>query len=771
MTQHANDFAIEVSDIRHLTLEEPQRLTLLWLLQGHVELQTSESTAVLSEGDVAIINPGQREHLHSAQANTVMILRIASHWLTRLDAHFFAFDYRVAPPSSHGLAHDGKLRALMRQLLVTHLLNHETQSRLEANRWLGEMALLLATHFQHPSTQSVPYSDADWSQRIRQVVTRIESRYHERVSLAEIARAERVSEAWLSRLFHKEVGVSFMQYITALRLKKAEEQLLGSTHSLQRIAQEQGFASARVMSDLFKRRHGMTPRQYRLRPATAGKRTRHPEPISDDRHPVSAEILYTLLNRAEKLDWEEPSQPLHCSPLREIALHQPLRRRTALRQIPVVITLREIDDLLRDDVRRSLEALHAQIPIDGIDIHEPFLSSRLFSEGWDSPLTTECACWYPLQQVFTYLARMGWRVLLHTSMTTRPDLLRQFLRLSAQHFPAATLASWHFVWHWSPQASVASREKIWHQQKAIIHGASPDSLLGIWHRFSASLEATADDPIFQSAPLKEADFLACSANANECLQTQPLDRVRLAATEDYPVEKVGQIQRALRQHHLSLPVWLLSWNTLTGSTRRTNGDFFRGALLINTLLGVADQVALTGFWLNSSLQGEARSNGTFDTTSLALLYHHELPRPIYWVLWFWQRLKGDVVVNDKQTLLLHHRGRYQLLLRNPVVFNPWLSSEETFIQRFRQSCPLELVGLRGRWKIKRLQFDQHHGAIFPRLEAIESSSGPDEETWTWLAHTTRPALSVREVDMTENWQVLDALESNGLVLYELTPLN
>ena len=58
MTQHANDFAIEVSDIRHLTLEEPQRLTLLWLLQGHVELQTSESTAVLSEGDVAIINPG-----------------------------------------------------------------------------------------------------------------------------------------------------------------------------------------------------------------------------------------------------------------------------------------------------------------------------------------------------------------------------------------------------------------------------------------------------------------------------------------------------------------------------------------------------------------------------------------------------------------------------------------------------------------------------------------------------------------------------------------
>lgn len=771
MTQQGNDFTIEVSDIRHQTLNEPQRLTLLWVLQGHLDLQTRHSSTAMTEGGITILNPGEQALLQSSQASTVMILSIASHWLTRLDSHFFAFDYHVPPPSSHGLVDDGKLRALMRQLLVTHLLSHETPSRLEANRWLAELALLLATHFQAPSTRNVPYHDSGWSQRIRQVVTRIESQYNQRLTLAEIARAERVSEAWLSRLFHKEVGVSFMQYITALRLKKAQEQLLETPYSLQRIAQEQGFASSRVMSDLFKRRHGMTPREYRLRPETAGKRGRHVEPGVDDVRPVAAEKLYTLLNRAEKQPWEETSQPLRSAPPREIALHLPSPRRVTLRQVPVVITLREIDDLLRDDVRRSLEALHAQIPIDGIDIHEPFLSSRLFSDGWDSPLTTECACWYPLQQAFTFLAKKGWRVLLHTNMTTRPDLLRQFLRLSAQHFPATTLASWHFVWHWSPQASSASREKIWQQQKTIIHNASPDSLQGIWHRFPAPLATTADDAIFHSPLLKEADFLACSANANECLDTQPPDRARLAATENYPVEKVRLIQRALRQRHLSLPIWLLSWNTLTGSTRRTNGEFFRGALLINTLLGLSEQVALGGFWLNSGLQGEARSNGTFDTSSLALLYHHALPRPIYWVLWLWQRLQGDVLVNDKQVLVLHHRGRFQLLLRNPVVFNPWLSSEETFIQRFRQSCPVELAGLRGRWKIKRHQFDQHHGALFPRLESLESSSGPDEETWTWLLHTTRPALSVREINITENWQVLDALESNGVVLYELTPLN
>ncbi len=53
---------------------------------------------------------------------------------------------------------------------------------------------------------------------------------------------------------------------------------------------------------------------------------------------------------------------------------------------------------------------------------------------------------------------------------------------------------------------------------------------------------------------------------------------------------------------------------------------------MDNLLGVADQVWLAGFWLNSGLRGEARANGKLDTSSLALHYLHGLPRPVYWVL-------------------------------------------------------------------------------------------------------------------------------------------
>ncbi|NQF23461.1 AraC family transcriptional regulator, partial [Enterobacter hormaechei] len=173
---------------------------------------------------------------------------------------------------------------------------------------------------------------------------------------------------------------------------------------------------------------------------------------------------------------------------------------------------------------------------------------------------------------------------------------------------------------------------------------------------------------------------------------------------------------------------------------------------------------------NSGLQGEARANNTIDTSSLALQYNHGLPRPVYWVLWLWQRLRGEVLVNDKRVLLTRHRNGYQLLLRNVVVFNPLLSSEEAFIQRFRQQYHLHLKGMRGKWRIKCHLFDQHNGALYPLLEGVGSESGPDEEMWRWIAHKARPTLSVRDERLYDGWQLTESLESNALVLYEFTPL-
>ena len=153
MEQHAGDFSVTVRDVRQLTQPESDLLTLLWVLEGSVNLAVAEGASQpLAADGLAIVNRNRRWSLRSAGANAVMILTLSASWLARLDNAFFAVDYQITPRTRD--ADDG-LRRLMRQLLVSGLVNHPGHYRLEANRWLSEIALLLATRFGHHAAELV----------------------------------------------------------------------------------------------------------------------------------------------------------------------------------------------------------------------------------------------------------------------------------------------------------------------------------------------------------------------------------------------------------------------------------------------------------------------------------------------------------------------------------------------------------------------------------------------------------------------------------------
>lgn len=113
MEHHSGDFSVTVRDVRQLTQPESDLLTLLWVLEGSVNLAVAEgaSQPLVADG-LAIVNRNRRWSLRSAGANAVMILTLSASWLARLDNAFFAVDYQITPRTRD--ADDG-LRRLMRQ--------------------------------------------------------------------------------------------------------------------------------------------------------------------------------------------------------------------------------------------------------------------------------------------------------------------------------------------------------------------------------------------------------------------------------------------------------------------------------------------------------------------------------------------------------------------------------------------------------------------------------------------------------------------------------
>lgn len=86
---------------------------------------------------------------------------------------------------------------------------------------------------------------------------------HNRITLDELASLADLSPSYLSRLFHKEVGMTISQYITQKRVEAAENMLKFSEYSFVDISNYLCFSSESHFIRIFKKHTGYTPRVYR----------------------------------------------------------------------------------------------------------------------------------------------------------------------------------------------------------------------------------------------------------------------------------------------------------------------------------------------------------------------------------------------------------------------------------------------------------------------------------------------------------------------------
>ena len=72
-----------------------------------------------------------------------------------------------------------------------------------------------------------------------------------------------LSPAYFSTLFKREEGMSFIAYVTNVRMERAAQLLLESDDKTYLIAEKTGYTDPNYFSYVFKRRFGISPSKYR----------------------------------------------------------------------------------------------------------------------------------------------------------------------------------------------------------------------------------------------------------------------------------------------------------------------------------------------------------------------------------------------------------------------------------------------------------------------------------------------------------------------------
>ncbi|MHA6481940.1 helix-turn-helix domain-containing protein [Paenibacillus sp. strain BS8-2] len=98
---------------------------------------------------------------------------------------------------------------------------------------------------------------------VRQTVELIRARYASDLSLQMAADEMGISVSYLSKLFKEELGETFIDYVTRIRLEKAQELLVETELTMQQVADAIGYTSVQQMFRVFKKKLGMTPGEYR----------------------------------------------------------------------------------------------------------------------------------------------------------------------------------------------------------------------------------------------------------------------------------------------------------------------------------------------------------------------------------------------------------------------------------------------------------------------------------------------------------------------------
>jgi len=145
---------------------------------------------------------------------------------------------------------------------ATRTLGSELMGRLDLANTLPELVSAFKESIDSLARYQDKPRDASVTARLNTILADINKEPQKPWRLSKLSRRAELSPPTFLKWFKKVSGQSFGGYVRKTRLSKAEALLKEGHLTLERIAQECGFASASTFSIIFRRTFGTSPRKY-----------------------------------------------------------------------------------------------------------------------------------------------------------------------------------------------------------------------------------------------------------------------------------------------------------------------------------------------------------------------------------------------------------------------------------------------------------------------------------------------------------------------------
>ncbi|MCL2487859.1 MAG: AraC family transcriptional regulator [Oscillospiraceae bacterium] len=247
------DISLRLGDVFDMPPHLHTHIEILYLIDGELQLSVSRRRSPMTSGDTAVVFPNAVHSFQARSTGGALEILIFSPTVLRQNRNLLA-QYRPRDPVVRAAdlhpdvrsamqslqaeipAPDERLCPILFDLIMARLIPALTlEKNAETNRFdvTAQAVAYMTHHFQEPLT------------------------------LDSVAEKLEISRYRLSRLFTRELGISFSRYLRQLRVSRAKELLLSGGGSVLDIGMDCGFGTLRSFERAFAEDCGVTPRDYR----------------------------------------------------------------------------------------------------------------------------------------------------------------------------------------------------------------------------------------------------------------------------------------------------------------------------------------------------------------------------------------------------------------------------------------------------------------------------------------------------------------------------
>lgn len=627
--------------------------------------------------------------------------------------------------------------------------------------------------------------------RMRQIVKYVDENRQNHVSLSELADELFTATSTLSRLFQKQTGMKFVEFVNRVRIYFAAEDLMTTSKAVTKIAVDNGFSNASVMNRVFRQYYQCTPVEYREKKKEEKECT---TPIKKENRDKR--------NKNKSLDTENS------------AIEVNVRRKSKLTKIwNQVVNIGSVYNLTLANLQYHTIYLTETLGFSYVRIWNVFSKKMMITDGktqgnynYDMiDLALDFLVSHHIKPFIdlgrrpdTALSSMGNTLyfeeecIVFQSKDIWIAMLKDFIHHIIKRYGKEEVVQWKFelssdIVHFARNQYYIDKEydykECYRSSYQVIKKALPDACVGgpsdvtndvkFLHEYLQYSKENNCLPEFISILLFPYDSSRKDGKVNY-YRTQ---------SENYEYEKLQSIHQIMEEGEVDIPLYVVEWNSSISNRNFLNDSCFRASYITKKIIEILSMADMVCLWMGSDWV-----SNYFDTKRIAnggsgLITKDTIRKPVYFALQFLNQLGEELLLHNEELIVTKEIGKdvyhiigfyYQKYEDIYVVANDPIDSPEKVEKIFltNQECNIDLVLKNvadGNYTITSNRICREKGSILDEWKKFQYEETLTNEDIKYLREITQPERRMEGVMSVEGTvQIRMTLRGQEIILLHVS---